>query len=131
MQLVGAMLMALRELATRLAMEFGDAHDDDDADDESATRGRDADAANEVPAASGAADVAVCVHLVSQHLVWALRLLYWEPKGQIITKQEAIRVDIKAGVGQCALGPRLFFHVFLKLKKWREQLQNDLSYQSL
>ena len=26
-------------------------------------------------------------HGVSQHLVWALRLVYWEQKGQIITKQ--------------------------------------------
>ena len=66
-------------------------------------------------------------HGVSQHLVWALRLIYWEQKGQIITKQDTSReFDIKAGVRQgCVLSPRLFSCVLeVALKKWREQLQD-------
>ena len=66
-------------------------------------------------------------HGVSQHLVWALRLIYWEQKGQIITKQHTSReFDIKAGVRQgCVLSPRLFSCVLeVALKKWREQLQD-------
>ena len=60
--------------------------------------------------------------------MWALRLLiYWEQKGQIITKQDTSReFDIKAGVRQgCVLSPRLFSCVLeVALKKWREQLQD-------
>ena len=66
-------------------------------------------------------------HGVSRHLVWALRLIYWEQKGQIITKQDTSReFDIKAGVRQgCVLSPRLFSCVLeVALKKWREQLQD-------
>ena len=66
-------------------------------------------------------------HGVSQHLVWALRLIYWKQKGQIITKQDTSReFDIKAGVRQgCILSPRLFSCVLeVALKKWREQLQD-------
>ena len=64
----------------------------------------------------------------SQHLVWALRLIYWEQKGQIITKQDTSReFDIKAGVRQgCVLSSRLFSCVLLEvpLKKGREKLQD-------
>ena len=59
--------------------------------------------------------------------MWALRLVYWEQKGQIITKQDTSReFDIKAGVRQgCVLSPRLFSCVLeVALKKWREQLQD-------
>ena len=66
-------------------------------------------------------------HGVSEHLVWALRLIYWEQKGQVINKQDASReLDIKAGVRQgCVLSPRLFSCVLeVALKKWREQLQD-------
>ena len=66
-------------------------------------------------------------HGVSEHLVWALRLIYWEQKGQIVTKQDTSwEFDIKAGVRQgCVLNPRLFSCVLeVALKKWREQLQD-------
>ena len=66
-------------------------------------------------------------HGVSQHLVWAMHLIYWEQRGQISTKQDTSReFDIKAGVRQgCVRTPRLFSCVLeVALKKWREQLQD-------
>ena len=66
-------------------------------------------------------------HGVSKHLVWALRLIYWGQKGQVINKKDASReFDIKAGVRQgCVLSPSLFSCVLeVALKKWRQQLQD-------
>ena len=64
-------------------------------------------------------------HGVSQHLVWAPRLHYWEQKSQIITKQDTSReFDIKCGEVAFS-APKLFSCVLeMALKKWREQLQN-------
>ena len=59
--------------------------------------------------------------------MWALRLIYWEQKCQVINKQDASReFDIKAGVQQgCVLSPRLLSCVLeVALKKWRKQLQD-------
>ena len=55
-------------------------------------------------------------HGVSKHLVWALRLIYWEQKGQVvINKQDASReFDIKAGVRQGAFSAPDCFHVYWK-----------------
>ena len=52
-------------------------------------------------------------HGVSQHLVWAPRLLYWEQKSQIITKQDTSReFDIKCG--EVAFSAPDCFHVYWK-----------------
>ena len=66
-------------------------------------------------------------HGVSEHLVWALRLIYWEQNCQVINKQDAgAEVDIKAGVRQgCVRSPRLFSCLLgVALQKSREQLQD-------
>ena len=65
-------------------------------------------------------------HGVSQHLVWALRLVYWEQRGQIINKRGTSReFDIKAGVRQGrVLSPTQCSCVLeVALKKGRKQLQ--------
>ena len=66
-------------------------------------------------------------HGVSQHLVWALRLICGEQKGRIITKQDtSLELNIEAGVRQgCVLSPILLSCVLeVALRKWHEQLED-------
>ena len=67
-------------------------------------------------------------HGVSQHLVWILRSLYDNQRGQVLTDSgESREFDIRRGVRQeCVLSPRLFCSVLeWALSKWRMRVRTE------